>query len=123
VRLKGSAIALAVGALLYLFATTGIGLLISTATRSQIGALLGGVVVTIIPAVQFSGQIRPVSSMTGGAAIMGRGFPTTYFREISVGTFTKALDFADLWVNHLALALFALALFAAALLLTGKQEA
>ncbi len=123
VRLKGSAVALASGALLYLFATTGIGLLISTVTRSQIGALLGGVVVTIIPAVQFSGQIRPVSSMTGGAAIMGRGFPATYFREISVGTFTKALDFTDLWGNHLALALFALALFAAALLLTGKQEA
>jgi ribosome-dependent ATPase len=123
VQLKGSASALAAGALLYLFATTGIGLLISTVTRSQIGALLGGVVVTIIPAVQFSGQIRPVSSMTGGASIMGRGFPTTYFREISVGTFTKALDLMDLWINHLALALFALALFAAALLLTSKQEA
>jgi len=123
VRLKGSATALALGALLYLLATTGIGLLISTVTRTQIGALLGGVVVTIIPAVQFSGQIRPVSSMTGGAAIMGRGFPTTYFREISVGTFTKALGLADLWVDHLALALFAVTLFAAALLLTGKQEA
>ncbi|WP_291606511.1 ribosome-associated ATPase/putative transporter RbbA [Bradyrhizobium sp.] len=122
VRLKGSAAALALGAVFYLFATTGIGLLISTLTRSQIGALLGGVVVTIIPAVQFSGQIRPVSSMTGGAAVMGSGFPATYFRQISVGTFTKALDLTDLWLNHLVLALFAAGIFAAALLLTGKQE-
>jgi len=123
VPLKGSAAALALGAFFYLLATTGIGLLISTATRSQIAALLGAVVMTIIPAVQFSGQLRPVSSMAGGAAVMGRGFPATYFREISVGTFTKALDLADLWINHLALALFALVLFAVAVLLTGKQEA
>lgn len=123
VPLKGSAAALALGAILYLFATTGLGLLISTTTRSQIAALLGAVVMTIIPAVQFSGQLRPVSSMAGGAAIMGRGFPATYFRDISVGTFTKALDLGDLWIDHVALALFALALFAVALLLTGKQEA
>jgi len=33
-------------------------------------------------------------------------FPSVYFQQISVGTFAKALGFADLAINYLALAAF-----------------
>ena len=36
----------------------------------------------------------PVSSLSGMAQIMGRGFPMTYFLPVSVGTFTKGLGFS-----------------------------
>ena len=59
-----------------------------------------------LPATQFSGMLTPVSSLTGVGAVIGRGFPMTYFLPISVGTFTKGLGFADLAGDLLALALF-----------------
>ena len=55
VPVKGSFIALTFGALIYVTTTTGIGLLISTFTSTQIAALFGAAVLTMLPAVQFSG--------------------------------------------------------------------
>jgi ribosome-dependent ATPase len=65
----------------------------------------------------------PVSSLTGGAWLAGKIFPSTYFQAISVGTFTKALGLAALWTNIVALAVIALVYFAVATLLLKKQEA
>ena len=42
--------------------------------------------------------------------------------QISIGTFTKSLGFADLWHNHLALAGFALLFLIAAQWVLPKQE-
>jgi hypothetical protein len=71
-------------------------MLISAFTRTQIAALFGTAILTVLPATQFSGMMTPVSSLTGSRQIMGRGFPMTYFVPISVGTFTKGLGFHDL---------------------------
>ena len=68
-------------------------------------------------------ELTPVSTLTGGAKMMAISFPAPYFQQISVGSFTKALSFGDLWSNHLALIGFALAFFALAALLLRKQEA
>ena len=55
VPFKGSFLALATGALLYVTATTGLGLLASTLTNSQIAATRGTSIGTLLPAIQFSG--------------------------------------------------------------------
>jgi ribosome-dependent ATPase len=122
VPLKGSFPALAVGALLYVTATTGYGMLISSFTRTQIAALFGTAILTVMPAMQFSGMLTPVSSLTGAGAVIGRTFPMTYFLKVSVGTFTKSLGFPELGGNLLALALFIPALTILSLLLLRKQE-
>ena len=96
VPLKGSFPTLALGALLYVTTTTGYGMLISSFTRTQIAALFGTAILTLMPAMQFSGMLTPVSSLSGAGAIIGHIFPMTYFLQISVGTFTKGLGFADL---------------------------
>jgi hypothetical protein len=75
---------------------TAYGMLISTFTRTQIAALFGTAILTVLPATQFAGMMTPVSSLAGEAQIIGRGFPMTYFVPISVGTFTKGLGFLDL---------------------------
>jgi ribosome-dependent ATPase len=96
VPLKGSFLALAAAALLYVTAATAFGLLISAFVRSQVAALIGTGVLSILPAVQFSGLVEPVSSLAGGARFIGEIFPTTHFLTIARGTFSKGLGFADL---------------------------
>jgi ribosome-dependent ATPase len=122
VPLKGSFFALSLAALLYVTATTGLGLVISSFTRTQAAALFGTAIGTTLPAIQFSGLMQPVSSLEGAAALVGQAYPTTHFMTISVGTFTKALDFGDLSASFLALALFPPALTIASLLLLKGQE-
>ncbi|MFI5022895.1 MAG: ribosome-associated ATPase/putative transporter RbbA [Alphaproteobacteria bacterium] len=122
VPLKGSFPALLLGAVLYVVTTTGIGMLISAFARTQIAALFGTAILTILPATQFSGMLVPVSSLTGFPALMGRGFPMTYFLRISVGTFTKGLGFEDLGASFLSLAVFVPVLLGLSLLLLRKQE-
>ena len=122
VPLKGGFLPLAFGAVLYVFATTALGLFMSSFAKTQIAAIFGVAIATTMPATQFSGMMTPVASLTGGAALMGKLFPTTYFLKISVGTFTKALGFVDLVPNYLALAAFIPALILLSLIFLKKQE-
>jgi len=103
VPLKGSVFALILGALFCVTASTAFGLLVSTFVKSQIAAIFAAAILSIMPTIQFSGYLSPVSSLSGGAKVMGSIFPSTYFQKISVGTFTKALGFNDLYVNYIAL--------------------
>jgi ribosome-dependent ATPase len=123
VPLKGSFPTLALGALLYVTTTTGYGMLISSFTRTQIAALFGTAILTFVPAMQFSGMLTPVSSLSGPGAIIGHIFPMTYFLEISVGTFTKGLGFEDLRINLIELAIFIPVLTLMSLAFLRKQEA
>ncbi len=122
VPLKGSFLALLAGTIIYVFTTTGYGMLISTFCSTQIAALFGTAILTILPAQQFSGMMTPVSSLSGTAQIIGLGFPMTYYRPISVGTFTKGLGFADLGSSILVLIVFIPVLTSISLLLLRKQE-
>ena len=122
VPLKGSFLALSVATLLYLGAATALGLLASTFLRSQIAALFGTTVMTILPAVQFSGVIDPVASLEGIGAWIGRVYPTAHYVTISRGTFSKALGFADLYAAFLPLLLAGPLLIALTAALLPKQE-
>ena len=122
VPLKGSFFALLTGALIYVPATTAYGMVISAFARTQIAALFGTAILTVLPATQFAGMMTPVSSLSGVAQIMGRVFPMTYFVPISVGTFTKGLGFADLATTMAQLSIFIPVLTGISLLLLRKQE-
>lgn len=122
VPVTGSLAALVLGTLLYLGTTTGMGLLISCFTKTQIAALFATAIATMLPAVQFSGMMQPVSTLEGGAAFIGQIFPTTYYLNISVGTFTKALAFDALSAKYLALAAFLPVLTLLSTLLLRKQD-
>jgi ribosome-dependent ATPase len=98
------------------------GLMPLAFTKTQLAALFGTAIFTVMPAVQFSGLLSPVSSLTGSAAFIGTCFPSTYFMRISVGTFTKALGFADLARDYAALAFFIPILTLLSLKLLKKQE-
>jgi ribosome-dependent ATPase len=122
VSLRGSLLTLLLGTLIYVGATTAYGMLISAFARTQIAALFGTAILTVLPATMFAGMMVPVSSLSGVAQIMGRLFPMTYFLPVSVGTFTKGLGFSDLAPKLVALAVFIPALTVLSLLLLRNQE-
>ena len=122
VPLKAGLLPLTIGALLYVVATTGMGLLISAFTKTQLAALFGTAILTVMPVVQFSGFLTPLSSLTGGAATIGTLYPSTYFMKISVGAFTKSLGFAALSASFAALAVFIPVFTILSLALLRKQE-
>nr|WP_320115199.1 ribosome-associated ATPase/putative transporter RbbA [uncultured Desulfuromonas sp.] len=122
VPLKGSLPAFTVAAALYVTCSTAIGLVISTLMRSQTAALFGTAVLSILPAVQFSGMIDPVSSLEGMGAVIGRIYPTSHFLTISRGIFSKGLGFSDLHTPFLALALTIPLLYLLGLALLKKQD-
>lgn len=96
VPFTGSFFTLLFATLLYVTATTGIGLLASTLTNSQVAALAGTAIGTLMPAIQFAGMVDPVSSLQGLGAFIGEIYPTSHYLTISRGTFSKALHFSDL---------------------------
>jgi ribosome-dependent ATPase len=122
VPVKGSFLTLAAAALLYVIAATAIGLVISTFMKSQIAALFGTAILTILPAVQFSGMINPVSSLEGAGALIGRYYPTSHFLTIARGTFSKSLGISDLYSSFLPLLIAIPVLIALGTVLLKKQE-
>jgi ribosome-dependent ATPase len=122
VPLKGSFLTLFIGALLYVTASTGFGLLMSTFTGSQIAAIFGTALATMLPAIQFSGLINPVSSLEGMGALMGQIYPTGPFLIISRGTYSKALGLTDLWTYFVPLLVIIPVLTLASVLLLKKQD-
>jgi ribosome-dependent ATPase len=91
VPIKGSFLMLTLCTLLYVTATTGIGMVTSTFTSSQVAAVFVTAIITILPTTQFSGLLQPVSTLEGQARIIGSLWPTTYYMHSSVGAYTKGL--------------------------------
>lgn len=122
VPLTGSFWALTWAMLFYLIVATGVGLIVSAITRSQTAAIFLSMIVTMIPATQFSGLMNPVSSLEGSARVIGEMSPATYMFMISRGVFNKALGFVELHGYMQPLQIAAVVIVVAAILLTKKQE-
>ncbi|TNM63916.1 ribosome-associated ATPase/putative transporter RbbA [Aliirhizobium smilacinae] len=122
VPFTGSFITYATAALLYVIIATSIGILMSTFMSSQIAAIFGTALLTLIPATQYSGMTDPVSSLQGAGAFIGQIYPTSYFMTISRGTFSKALDFAGLAGSFVPLLIAIPILAALGAVLLKKQE-
>ena len=123
VPLKGPFLMLLVGTILYVFATTGFGQLISSFVSTQVAAVFATAILSIVPAVNFSGIFAPVSSLSGGAKVIGLSFPSAWYQPITVGVFAKALGVAALWPNAVAILAIGLVYLGLSLLLLRKQEA
>tara|TARA_R110000868_G_scaffold5065_9_gene31274 strand:- start:2925 stop:5687 length:2763 start_codon:yes stop_codon:yes gene_type:complete len=122
VPVTGSYLTLTLAALLFSFAATGMGLLASAVTKSQIAAMFFAMVGTLIPATQFSGLTDPVSSLEGSAQVIGQIYPATHMVTISRGVFSKALTLSDLYASFWPLLVSIPVITGTAILLLKKQE-
>jgi len=122
VPLKGALLPLTGGALLYVTAATGFGLLMSAITRTQVAAVFVTAIICMVPTSQFSGMMQPISTLEGSAKMIGSLWPTGYFVHLSVGSFTKGLGFNELANDLLALLFYAPVFTLVAALFLKKQE-
>ena len=122
VPVKGSITVLVISLILYCFCSTGMGLLASSVTRSQIAVIFLTMLGTVLPATQMCGMVNPVATQQGMAKIIGTLYPTSYMLLISRGVFNKALGFAELKIPMLILAVTIPVVIGAGVLCLRKQE-
>ena len=115
VPFRGSALVFGLGALLFLFVTLGIGVLISTVSQNQ-GQAIQLAVMTMLPQVLLSGLIFPLSSIAAGVRWIAYLLPLTYFNEISRGVMLRAEPIGPLWQPFLLLAVLGLIIVTLAIL-------
>ncbi|WP_370680016.1 ribosome-associated ATPase/putative transporter RbbA [Comamonas sp. GB3 AK4-5] len=119
---KGSLLTLTLAAFLLSIIATGMGLLASAVTRSQIAAMFFAILGTLIPAVQFSGLLDPVSALEGAGRWIGEAYPATYMFIISRGVFSKSLGMSDLSAAFWPLLLMIPVIMGIAIWALPKQE-
>lgn len=122
VPLRGDPLLLILASLVYAVAATGFGLMVSMMTATQVTAVFASTILSVMPTLQFSGMMEPVSSLQGPAQLMGTFWPTTWYMAISVGTYTKGLGLADMSGALIRLAAFGPVFTGLAILLLRKQE-
>jgi ABC-2 type transport system permease protein len=106
----GSPWLLALGALLFLFVTLGLGVLISSVSENQ-GQAIQLALMSLLPQVLLSGMIFPISSMAASIRWISYLLPLTYFTEISRGVMVRGEGIDGLWFPLTMLAVLGLAIF------------
>ncbi len=119
---NGSIVAMMTSAFLFSLIATGMGLLASAITRTQIAAMFLAMVGTLIPAVTYGGMIDPVSSLEGVGRAIGEIYPASHMFTITRGVFNKALGFGDLVHSFWPLLVSGPVIVGLAIALLKKQE-
>ena len=110
VPFRGSLAVFALGAVLFLFVTLGLGVLISSVSENQGQAIQLSLMVTL-PQILLSGLIFPLSSIAVGVRWISYLLPLTYFNEISRGVMLRAEPLGPLWQPFVLLALLGAIVF------------
>jgi ABC-2 type transport system permease protein len=95
VPFRGSMLTFGAGALLFLFVTLGVGVLISTVSENQ-GQAIQLAIMTLLPQVLLSGMVFPLESMAAGVRWIAYVLPLTYFIEISRGVMVRGASLGSL---------------------------
>jgi ABC-2 type transport system permease protein len=111
----GSVATFAIGALLFLLVTLGMGVLVSTVSQNQ-GQAIQLAIMFVVPQILLSGLIFPVSSMARGVQWIAYVLPLKYFIDISRGVMLKATPFTALWVPLVVLGVMAVIVLGLAVL-------
>ncbi|CAN7175531.1 ribosome-associated ATPase/putative transporter RbbA [Bosea sp. LjRoot9] len=120
--IKGSFAALMFGGVLYVVTAATFGILVSSFVRSQVAAIFACALLTLMPALNFSGFLQPISNLSPVAQLIGLGFPSSWFQQISMGVFAKGLPFESFLNAFWALAIFPVIYLLIARALLNKQE-
>ncbi len=115
VPFRGSVAVFALGAVLFLFVTLGIGVLISTLSQTQ-GQAIQLAMMTLLPQFLLSGLFFPLYSMAWGVRWIGYLLPLTYFIKVARGVMVRGAPIGALWVPLVVLAVMAALVFTASTL-------
>jgi ABC-2 type transport system permease protein len=107
VPFRGSPLVFLAALVLFCLCTTALGLIVSLLVRSQIAAILVMIVLTLVPAVLFSGVFTPLDSLGAAGQFQARLLPATYFNLVAQASFLKGLGFAAVWRETVTLGVYA----------------
>ncbi|NOT66799.1 MAG: ABC transporter permease [Methylophilaceae bacterium] len=108
VECRGSLLQLAFAILLYVLATSGLGLMVSAAVRTQLAAIFITTMTAIIVSTQFSGLFAPLDTAEMSNQFIAKLFPAGYFLPMVRGIYLKGADLSVFWPELLALFIYAL---------------
>ncbi len=118
--MRGDVSVLFLATALYLLSTLGMGLLITTFSRTQQQAYMGAFMF-MLPAILLSGNITPISSMPEWLQPLTWLNPVRYYIEVMRANLLRGAGFADLWVQLSALLIFGVSLITVAAASFRKQ--
>ncbi len=102
VPFRGNPAVFALGALLFLFVTLGMGVLISSVSQNS-GQAIQLAMMIMVPQILLSGLVFPLSSVPIGVRWIAYLLPLTYFIEIARGVMLRAEPIAGLWQSFVYL--------------------
>ena len=120
IPLRGSLLVLFFGMILYLFTTLGVGLFISTISRTQQQAMMS-TFFFMMPAVLLSGFMFPIENMPVVIQYITYLNPLRYFFIIITGIFLKGTGLDILWPQMLALGIIGIIILAVSILRFRKR--
>jgi ABC-2 type transport system permease protein len=103
IPVKGSEGFLLLSALFYILSTLGIGLFVSTISKTQQQAMMIAIFAVMMPMIFLSGFAFPIENMPKIIQFISHIIPLKYFNTIIRGVILKGLGFADLWFEALIL--------------------
>jgi len=118
---KGNGLLFYMTALLFVFITTGQGLIVSLLVNTQQAAAIITVVLSLVPTILYGGLLVPVSALGPETKVVAHLFPAMYFTNIVHGTFLKGVGLEVLWRDVLVLVLYATVLLSAGYWLFRKR--
>lgn len=111
IPIKGSILLLLCLSLIFLLTTLGLGLFVSTISRTQQQAMMTSVFFVMLPMIFLSGFVFPISNMPVIFQNISYLLPLRYFFEIVRGIFLKGIGIVDLWQQVCMLSIFGVAIF------------
>jgi len=121
VELKGSFLLLLISCIPFLFSTLGLGMLVSTISRTQQQAMMLAVFLIMLPFLYLSGFTFPVENMPPIIQFASNFIPLKYFLIILRSLFLKGSGISELWDEMLIMLAIGLVVFPLSVLVFRKQ--
>lgn len=103
IPIKGSRPFLLFNALLFVLSNLGLGLFISTISKTQQQAMMASVFAVMMPMIYLSGFAFPIQNMPQSIQYVTYLIPLRYFITILRGVVLKGIGFSSLWLETLIL--------------------
>ncbi|HEY7751120.1 MAG TPA: ABC transporter permease [Ignavibacteriaceae bacterium] len=103
IPVKGDIWFLFLSSFLYILSTLGLGLFVSTISKTQQQAMMISIFGVMMPMIFLSGFAFPIENMPGIIQTISYIIPLRYFIEIIRGVVLKGLGLTDLWLNAIIL--------------------
>ncbi|TSA27073.1 MAG: ABC transporter permease, partial [Ignavibacteriales bacterium] len=103
ISVRGSVLFLFFSAFLYILSTLGLGLFVSTISKTQQQAMMIAIFAVLMPMIYLSGFTFPIENMPVPIQIISYAIPLKYFITITRGVILKGSGFAEHWIDILAL--------------------